>query len=405
MGDRDGGEMTSVLAHRHEAERLMVIVPDRLSDLIAKGEITPRYYNPGELFKEVHLVVTNDDRPALDVLQKAVGNAKLVFHNLPTGPRHFLRTLGWQWPLIEPFLQRGLELAERVQPSLVRTHNNFLEGVFASRIKDKLNIPFVVSLHGVWDTDDRTTAYSILRAWFRAKLERFALASADAAIAVYAPIIRYARAFGAKRVELIYNIVGGGNIPRKKTYEVSKPPKLITINRQLPQKNPSNIIRAVAGMDCHYTIVGDGQLHDSLRALAAELGCADRVEFIKAIPNLELCAQLQDFDMMVSHCDYWGTSKTIIEAALAGLPIVINRHPEIEIDEYKGGWIVECENTPEAYKAAITGILADRERRESLGQLAFETARDRFDPGVMEQRTVDLYRELLARTSHRAAAE
>jgi glycosyltransferase involved in cell wall biosynthesis len=397
--------MTSVLDHQFEANRLMVIVPDRLSDLIAKGEMTPRYYNPGELFKEVHLVATNDDRPDLDALQKAVGNAKIVFHNLPTGSRYFLRSLGWQRPFIEPLLKRGLDLAGRIRPDLVRTHNNFLEGVLASRIKAELGIPFVVSLHGVWDVDDRETAYSILRAWFRKKLERIALASADATIAVYAPIERYARAFGAKRVELIYNIVAGSNISRKRTYELSTPPRLLTVNRQLPQKNPSNIIRAVAQIDCRYTIVGDGQLHETLQSLASELGCADRVEFIKAIPNAELCARLHDFDLMVSHCDYWGTSKTVIEGALAGLPIVINRHPEIEIAEYRGGWIVECENTAEAYRTAIAGILADRPRRQFLGERAFETARDRFDPGQMEHRTVALYRELLARTSHRAAAE
>jgi glycosyltransferase involved in cell wall biosynthesis len=158
-------------------------------------------------------------------------------------------------------------------------------------------------------------------------------------------------------------------------------------------------------MDCYYTIVGDGHLHESLRSLAAELGCADRVEFIKAIPNAELCARLQEFDLMVSHCDYWGTSKTLIEGALAGLPIVINKHPEIEIAEYRGGWIVECENTAEAYGAAIADLLADGQRRQSLGELAFETACDRFDPGQMEHRTVALYRELLARSSRLAAAE
>jgi glycosyltransferase involved in cell wall biosynthesis len=397
--------MSSPLTHRFEAERLMVIVPDRLSDLIAKGEITARYYNPGELFREVHLVATNDDRPDLKVLQKAVGDAKLVFHNLPTGSRYFLRSLGWQWPLIEPFLKRGLELADKVRPQLVRTHNNFLEGTLASRIKDKLGIPFIVSLHGVWDVDDRETAYSVLRGWCRTKLERLSLMSADAVIAVYAPIERYARAFGAKRVELIYNIVAGSSISRKQTYELSNPPRLLTVNRQLPQKDPSNIIRAVSQMDCHYTIVGDGQLHESLKSLAVEMRCADRVEFIKAMPNAQLCARLHDFDLMVSHCDYWGTSKTVIEGALAGLPIVINKHPEIEIDEYDGGWIVQCENTAEAYRTAIAGILADRQRRQSLGELAFKTARDRFEPGQMEGRTVALYRELLARSAHRAAAE
>jgi glycosyltransferase involved in cell wall biosynthesis len=387
--------MTGVLSHRFEADRLMVIVPDQLSALIAKGEITERYYNPGELFREVHLVATNDDKPDLNILQRSVGAAKLVFHNLPTGPRYFLRSLGWQGALIEPFIARGLALADKVQPSLVRTHNNFLEGVLASRIKLRHGVPLVTSLHGVWDVDARETAYDIVRAAFRTKLERTTLQAADAVIAVYAPIVRYAKTFGANRVELIYNIVAGANIARKRQYALSCPPRLLTVNRQLSQKNPENIIRAVAKLDCHYTIVGDGQLHESLRALAVELGCDHRIEFIKSMPNAQLCARLHEYDVMVSHCNYWGTSKTIIEAALAGLPIVINRHPQIPIEEYKGGWIVECENSAEGYGAAIGSILMDEQVRRTLGKLAYEIAHERFDPVVMEQRTASLYRELM----------
>lgn len=378
----------------------MVIVPDQLSALIAKGEITERYYNPGELFREVHLVATNDDKPDLGVLQRSVGRAKLVFHNLPTGPRYFLRSLGWQPALVAPFIARGLALANKVQPSLVRTHNNFLEGLLASRIKLQQRVPFVTSLHGVWDVDARETTYEIVRAIFRAKLERTSLQAADAVIAVYAPIIRYAKALGAMRVELIYNVVAGANITRKREYTLSRPPRLLTVNRQLPQKNPENIIRAVAELDCHYTIVGDGQLHERLRALTANLGCSDRVEFIKAMPNAQLCAKLHEYDVMVSHCDYWGTSKTIIEAALAGLPIVINRHPKIPIEEYEGGWIVECENSPEGYGGAIRNILSSEFVRRNLGELAYQAAHERFDPVTMERRTVSLYRELLMKASH-----
>lgn len=382
-----------------EAERLMVIVPDRLSALIAKGEITERYYNPGGLFREVHLVATNEDQPDLGVLQRAVGNAKLFFHNLPTGPRYFLRSLGWQKALIEPMVRRGVDLATRIRPNLIRTHNNFLEGYLATRIKARLGLPFVTSLHGVWDVDARDTTYDIVRAFFRTKLERATLQAADAVIAVYAPIIRYANRFGARRVELIYNIVAGADIARKQSYVLPAVPRLLTVNRQLPQKNPSNIIRAVAELNCQYTIIGDGPLHDELRALAAGLGCADRVEFIKAMPNAELCSRLHEFDAVVSHCDYWGTSKTIIEAGLAGLPIVINKHPEIDIEEYKGGWIVECQNTSSGYRAALEELFRNEDLRRSLGELAVKTAHERFDPVTMEQRTVALYRELLAAPS------
>jgi glycosyltransferase involved in cell wall biosynthesis len=385
-------------ARRFEAGRLMVIVPDRLSDLVRKGEITARYYNPGELFREVHIVMLNDDRPDPAAVQPMVGGAKLHLHNLVGSRRlFFLKTLGWQIPLIEPLLQRGVALARQIRPQLIRTHNNFLEGVVAQRIKSELATPYIVSLHGVWDIDDRITAMGRISAAFRKKLELMTLADADAVIAVYAPIVRYARAYGAKRVELIYNIVAGKDISRKTNHDLGRPPRLITINRQVPEKNPSNIIRAVARLDCTYTVIGDGPLHGDLESLAAQLGCADRVRFITSMPNRQLCATLKDYDVMVSHCDYWGMSKTIIEGALAGLPIVINRHPETAIAEYDGGWIVECANTPEGYGTAVAELLASAERRRAIGEFAYQTARTRFDPEAMEQRTVALYRELLGR--------
>jgi hypothetical protein len=64
-------------------KRLLVIVPDRLSDIAGKGEVQPAYYNPGELFDEVHILMTNDDRPPIEPLQYMVGRAKLFVHNSP----------------------------------------------------------------------------------------------------------------------------------------------------------------------------------------------------------------------------------------------------------------------------------------------------------------------------------
>ena len=48
------------------------------------------------------------------------------------------------------------------------------------------------------------------------------------------------------------------------------------------------------------------------------------------------CADDSEFDIMVSHCDYWGISKTIIEGALAGLPIIHNVHPVEPVPDLEG---------------------------------------------------------------------
>lgn len=378
-------------------DRLLVIVPDRVSLFVEKGEVVNRYYNPGDLFDEVHLLLTNDDRPDPQAVQRLVGSATPVVHNLPAPS--FGRTAGWQVPLLRRWREAGVALAAEITPSLVRTMNNFVEGDLASEIKARLRIPFVMSLHGVWDRDMLTTTRERVISRFRRKLEIRSLGAADAVIAVYAPIVRYANAYGAKRVELIYNAVAGEYLSPKSTYDLTRPPRILTINRQSEEKSPENVIRALRDIECRYVVVGDGPCHERLRRLSAEVGGTATVEFVKAIPNEELLRTLPDFDLMVSRCDYWGMSKTLIEGALAGLPIVVNHHPVQPIPEYEGDWLRLCANTPEGYRDAICELLADESSRRELGQRARHHATETFDPALMEARTVALYRSVLGGAS------
>src|SRR5262245_23958563 len=104
------------------AERLLVIIPDRLSDLASKGEITDRYYNPGELFPEVHIVMTNDDQPDPAAVQATVGSAKLFLHNLSAGKELLVKTLGWRPWLLKGWTEKAVALADAIKPSLIRCH-------------------------------------------------------------------------------------------------------------------------------------------------------------------------------------------------------------------------------------------------------------------------------------------
>lgn len=375
--------------------RLLVIISDRLSDLIRKGEVTPRYYNPGEHFDEVYILMTNDDRPDPGVLQRMVGRAKLFISNLPAEKRLFIRSLGWQSFLMRKWTERGLEIVKDVSPHLVRVYNNFKEGYLAYQIKKNLGIPYVVSLHGVWDKDDLSTFKNRMISVFRKRLERISLENSDHVIAVYQPILRYAREYGAKRVSLIYNVVSDGWLKEKKGYEIQKRPRIITVNRQLKEKNPESIIRAILDIDCEYTIVGDGPHHEYLETLAKRVGAVGKITFIKAIANEKLCQMLAEYDVMVSHCDYWGIPKSIIEASIVGLPIIMNQHPVEPIPEYKGGWLMLCKNTSEGYAEAIKRILGDSELRENMGKVAKLYAQNNWWPREMEEKVVSIYRELV----------
>src|SRR5579872_1291489 len=128
--------------------KLLVMIPDRISDILVKGEYQPRYYNPGEVFDEVHILSTTVDNPDRAALQRTVGSAKLHLHYYPEDP-----ALINSWPgifrrrALDRWAQGGVEIARRIGADLIRCHSADWNSFLASRIKRALGTPYVVSLH------------------------------------------------------------------------------------------------------------------------------------------------------------------------------------------------------------------------------------------------------------------
>lgn len=388
--------MSTISTRLQTPKRLAVLIPDRLSVLAAKGETLERYYNPDNVFDEVHLIMTNDDRVDDEKLQPLVGNARLFVHNLPTSPYLVLQTFGFREKLLKPWVRQGLNLLNDISPQLVRVHFGIQEGYLASQYKLLCGIPYVVSLHGVWDRD-RFFHSSFLDCIFKGlikSIHKTAMSQSDAVIGVYKPTIRYAKKFGAHNVHLIYNVISS-NILQKQNYDLSRPARILTVNRQIKDKNPENIIRAIRHLNCHYDLVGQGPLNESLRDLVRELGLESRVKFIPSLPNSTLIERLPQYDLAAFHCDYWGISKGILEASLAGIPIVTNKHPVEPIPDYAGSWMIECDNTEDGYREAIGSLLDDRSKREFLGRSAHAHAMANWDPVKMEKAVANLYTGLV----------
>src|SRR5438552_823029 len=66
--------------------RLVVFLTDPLGAFYAKGELKARYYNPENLFSEVHFISPARQDIDADKVQRIVGNAKLVVHT--AGPAY-----------------------------------------------------------------------------------------------------------------------------------------------------------------------------------------------------------------------------------------------------------------------------------------------------------------------------
>jgi glycosyltransferase involved in cell wall biosynthesis len=391
----------SPLAHAGEHDRLLVIVPDRLSLIVSKGEVTPRYYNPGNLFREVHILMTNEDCPDPASVQPMVGEAKLALHNLPTGIGTFVRSLGWRPSLLGSWARPAVRLAETMGPDLVRCHGNNLNAFAALEIKIALGIPYVVSLHGNPDVDYNRGR--LARSWQR-KLAGVAIESveiatvknADFIVPVYSPIIPYLEKHGVTNYEVVHNAVDCSKTI-KTNYGIGDRVKAICVGRQQSlQKDPTPIIEAVADVpSVDLTLIGDGDLHEGLRSLADRLGISGRVHFIRQMPNTQVLEEMAAADIYIYCSDNWEISKTCIEASLIGLPIIINRRHGGLAQELVGDHVLAVEQSALGYREALERLIIDQRQRERLGRNAARVAHSRWHPAVMEAQYVKIYRMLL----------
>jgi glycosyltransferase involved in cell wall biosynthesis len=384
--------------------RLLVIIADRLSSLVAKGETTPGYYNPGGVFDHLDVLMINDDAPDVEAVRPMVGHAGLGLHTLP--PPSFVWTAGWSPRLLRGWARRAVGLARTLRPDVVRCYANWLNAYAGVEIGSALGIPVVISVHVNADVDLRgRTSVVRLREWllWRASraVEAYAMPRADVVLPVYEPAAQYARTMGARRVEVVYNAVDAARLLPKASYELSRPPRVVSVGRQFGAKYPANVIRACARLGARLTLVGSGPAHGELRKLAAEVG-AD-AEFIPAMANERLAGALRSYDVFATHSEYWEISKAVLEALHVGLPVVLNRRIGEPVPELQGEHCLLVEDTADAYAHALAELFSSQALRARLGIAGRRAARERFDPAMMQARVVQIYESMLTGPVRREA--
>jgi len=376
---------------------LMVFTIDRLSNIAKKGEVLPNYYNPENMFSQVTLVTCNWRIDTVDVaaIQPMVGAADLdiVQYTLPSP----ITTCGWRF--VDRWIGKGVSQLSGMKPDLIWSLNNFQHGQLAAALSTVAEIPLAVSLHGRWDVDERHTLSRWMYSVLRRHAEEQCLQRADVTIPVYADIIPYARKRGARKIELVYNAIDADYLVAKTDYGLKAPPHLVTVNRQVPQKDPSNIIRAISQfkIDCRLDVIGDGPIHGRLEELVRSLGLQDRVHFYPAIANRELCGKIPEYDLLLSTCHYHGISKTLLEAGYAGVPIIVNQRRPEPVSELNDDWTCVVEDTVDAYGQAMQRLLGDAGLRRELGEKARDTVQTKYGPQNGEKKRAAIFADLLGR--------
>jgi len=125
--------------------KLCVFPNDPLIAYHKKGEIKPRYFNPKNIFDEIHVISLFDSDIEEDKVKMVAGKAKFKIHTV--GKVNLLNRKSKKKKIIE--------LIKKINPDIIRAYNPLLQGWMAAQIKKELGIPLVISLHGDYDRDRR----------------------------------------------------------------------------------------------------------------------------------------------------------------------------------------------------------------------------------------------------------
>ncbi|HEU0303527.1 MAG TPA: glycosyltransferase family 4 protein [Gaiellaceae bacterium] len=168
-------------------------------------------------------------------------------------------------------------------------------------------------------------------------------------------------------------------------------PLLLCVARLAPQKGVDTAIRALASIpEATLLVLGEGPERATLEALARELAVADRVLMPGRVGDI--AAFYRRCDVVVHPARWEGFGLAMLEGMLAAKPVVAARAgsaPEIVADGMTG--LLVPPDDPHALAAAVTSMLADRQRAEMYGTIGLGRARAQFSVERMAQRTLAVY--------------
>lgn len=129
-----------------------------------------------------------------------------------------------------------------------------------------------------------------------------------------------------------------------------------------------------------FVIVGEGPLESELKGLAAQLGVADRIDWLGRIPNAEVAGQLAKMDVFVmpSLVEAFGVSA--VEALAAGVPVVFSDLPgatEAVTHQVDGLAVPPADSA--ALADAVCRLLGDDDLRRRMGRKGRQKVGQRFD--------------------------
>jgi glycosyltransferase involved in cell wall biosynthesis len=175
-------------------------------------------------------------------------------------------------------------------------------------------------------------------------------------------------------------------------------PTVATLGHIVGRKRHVDVLHALtvlaAGVpDVRWVVIGDGPERPTLARLAAQLGIADRIDWLGQLPPDAALAELSRCHVMALPSLDEAFGVAYVEALACGLPAIGcegEGGPE-EIATFGDGMLLVPPRDPDRLAETIAGLLGDEARLAALSDAARRTAADEFSWDRCGRATVRAY--------------
>jgi glycosyltransferase involved in cell wall biosynthesis len=146
-----------------------------------------------------------------------------------------------------------------------------------------------------------------------------------------------------------------------------------------------------------FLLAGEGELTDSLRALAVELGIQDSTHFLGRCDHVADLLSISEICVLSSKAE--GFSNSILEYMAAGRPVVVTNvggAAEL-VSEGETGYLVSS-GDDSGMAARIISLLRNPDKARELGENGKRVVEEKFSCAAQLSRTESLYEQLLQKT-------
>jgi len=371
--------------------KLCVFPNDPIKAYYKKGEIKSRYFNPNNLFDEIHVISPTDNEVNENNVKELAGNATMKFHTI--GELNLLN--------YKSKLNLIHKIISKIKPDILRSYNPLLQGWLAIKISKEFKIPCIVSIHNNYDKDNRELFlkskkyFKYIKFWYTSKkIEPYVIQNAAKIICAYKFLVPYAKHYGAKNIEVIYNRIDLSrfsiNGDAKFNFGI---PTIIYVARLSPEKNQECLIKAIADLNVKLLLIGNGPNYDNLMKLVKKLGIKNKVNFIKSVPNEDMGRYYRSADIFAAPIKQGGVSIPMLESMACGIPVLIterNKDEEEDMDEA----MYFTKNQPESFKKSITKLISDESIRNKMKTKGLDIIQN-IQGEVMEKKEADVYNYII----------